>query len=707
MPEKITVLGIETNNLKNIDIELAKKSINLIIGPSGSGKSSLAYDTIAQIGQHEYMSMFADDISEPSYKVSGYSNMTVAVPIKQSNYNNNMHSTIGTYFGLNRSIAFLYAALLGMSEDFFVLNKEGNLCEQCHGLGYISKLDENRIIDYNTPLNKDPFRCWNRYKDYYSQMIASYCEDVGIDSDKTFRELTKKEKDLILWGESSQKYSVRYKVTNRLSRRTSKYYGVLTGNPMLPNMSIGRQYYSDVECECCKGKKYSSEYDQYKVSDLSIGEFMTAPFSDLLPIISKLAQKRHDERINYALSTIQSFIQKAVELNLGYLCLHRAVPTLSGGELQRLKMVQVFSTQLSDLTIVLDEPLAGLSGDEKKSIYENIKKLSAKHTIVIVDHSDIFVNDASKIIALGEKGGNLGGKLIDAQAFLKNEATVKSFDPPKIKNKFSVKIDSKVYKYHGVDIELANECMNLIKGRSGIGKSTLLREYFPQHFESYLYINQKPMMGNKNSSVATAMDIFSNISDIFAKKFSKDKKMFSNLTGNEGVCPVCDGSGYVEFGYDIRTRTRLECQDCEGTGFNKLLKKYKIKNKSIFEIWKMTIDEGIDYFSDLDPKISKKLTCASSILLGHLKIGQPTSTLSGGENIRIKLLKADSSTAKVIGVDEPFKGLSTSEIHSVAEFLDSLRKKKKTIVVVDHTEGAEKYFSLCMELKNNDSILSV
>lgn len=375
MNDAITIEGIETNNLKDINIKLVKKGINLIIGPSGSGKSSLAYDTIAQIGQHEFLSMFADEVSEPSYKVRAFSNMVAAVPIKQSNYNNNMRSTIGTYFGLNRSIGLIYAVLLGVSEEQFVLNKENNLCENCHGLGYVSKLDYNKIVDYNVPLKKVPFKCWNRYKDFYAQMIMNYCSDSGIDCEKTFRELTDKEKNMILNGESSKKYTVRYKKTNAFSRRTSKYFGVLTGNPMMPNCGIGKQYYSDVECEYCQGKKYGKQLEQYKIQGLSIGEFMRIPFSELQEVIEVISKEVLDDRLTFTIKNLKLFVDKAVELNLGHLCLHRSIPTLSGGELQRLRMVQVFTTQLSDLIIVLDEPLAGLSGNEKKSIFSNVVSL--------------------------------------------------------------------------------------------------------------------------------------------------------------------------------------------------------------------------------------------------------------------------------------------------------------------------------------------
>ncbi len=705
MGESIVIEGIETNNLKNIDVSIAKKGVNLIIGPSGSGKSSLAYDTIAQIGQHEFMSMFADEVSEPSYKVRAFSNMVAAVPIKQSNHNNNMRSTIGTYFGLNRSIGLIYAVSLGLTEDFFVLNKESNLCEECHGLGYVSKLDYNKIVDFNISIKKVPFRCWNRYKDYFAQMLVAFCEDHQIDSEKTFRELSDKEKDLLLYGESSEKYSVRYKKVNALSRRTSKFYGVLTGNPMLPGVGIGKSFYSDFECECCHGKKYSPLFDEYKVEGLSIGEFMTVPFAELKSKIERIEKTITDDRLTFTIKNLVSFVNKAIELNLGHLCFHRAIPTLSGGELQRLRMVQVFTTQLSDLIIVLDEPLAGLSGEEKQSIYNNVVELAMKHTVVLVDHGDTFCKAATKIIALGEKGGSAGGKLIDVKEFFKKQSGIEKFEPQKPETQINVELNSSIYKYNGVKVSFAENRMNLITGYSGVGKSTLLREYLPQFFDSYLYINQKPLLGNKNSCVATVLDISNKISELYAKKHKKDKKFFSNLTGNDGMCPVCAGAGYIEYGDDYRQSTRIECRECEGTGFNKILKKYKIKDFSIFDVWKMTLDEAVEFFEDADKNISQACVAASEIMLGHLHVGQAISTLSGGENIRIKIMKALKSTAKIIGVDEPFKGLSNIEIDAVARYLDKIREKERTLIVIDHTTGVEDYFSQWILMENNKNIL--
>lgn len=705
MSKNIVLTGVETNNLKGIEITLVKNAINLIIGPSGSGKSSLAYDTIAQIGQHEFMSMFADNVSEPTYRVESFSNMVAAVPIKQTNHNNNLRSTIGTYFGLNRSMGLIYAAVLGVPEDTFVLNKESNLCHECHGLGTKSTLDETRIIDYNIPLEKVPFRCWNRYKDFYSQIIEKYCLDLGIDPQKTFRDLTEDERKKILYGESVEKYSIRYKKTNTFSRRTTKYYGVMTGAPLLPNHGIGKQFYSEKPCPSCHGKKFAKEIEQYKVNGLSIGDFMSMPFGDLIHIIDDISADLKDRRLTFTINNLRSFVNKAIELNLGHLFFNRSIPTLSGGELQRLRMVQVFNTQLSDLLIVLDEPLAGLSGKEKEYVYSNVIELSKRHTIVVVDHSEKFVKAAKNIIALGTEGGIKGGYLINSEEYLRQQRNVEAVEAPSSDRLIDVQIKNDVYHYKGVKLKIAENRLNLITGYSGVGKSTLLREYFPQKFDRYEYINQKPLQGNKNSSVATALNIAGKIAEAFAKKFSKDKKFFSNLTGNEGMCPVCQGAGYLEYGTDRNAMTRLECSECEGTGFNKILKKYKLNGKNIFDVWKITISEGIDYFNKTDKKIAKVLEEAESIMLGHLKIGQPTGTLSGGENIRIKVLKSSRTTATILGIDEPFKGLNPQEIYRMTKYFNKLRDIGKTIVVIDHTEGIDSNFSKKIVLRDVNGIL--
>lgn len=705
MSENIIVEGIQTNNLKNIDIEIIKNGINVIIGPSGSGKSSLAYDTVAEIGLHELNSMYSDTTSEPRYKVRSYKNIITSIPIKQMNNNNNIHSTIGTYFNISQYLCVIFATVLNKDYDFFVLNKKENICQTCHGLGYIKDLDINRIVDYDKTVENIPIKCWTRYKDFYSAILKDFCIDNKIDYTKKFRDLSAKEKELILYGQSSKKYSERYKTVNRLASRTSNYYGIMLKKPMMVNFEPSSIFYTQVICKDCCGEKYSAEHRDYKVENLSIGEVLCLPLEELLQWIELVKKNESSESLKFSINQVHLFVSKAVELNSGHLSLNRIIPSLSGGELQRLRLVQVFNSQLNNLLIILDEPLAGLSKKEKDLVFNNVKTLSKKHTLLIVDHHSVFFDDAAKIISMGEKSGKFGGSIIDTKAYIKTQQENFSLPVLQIDKTEKIKIENTVYGYKGINIEIAKHRMNIITGSSGVGKSTLLREYLPQHFEKYAYINQKSLSGNSHSFVATNLDVFNPILDLFAKKFKKDKLFFSNVSGADGACPICGGTGKLIYGTDNDDRVSVDCKDCRGTGFNKDLAKYKIQDKNLFDIWYMTIDEAVDYYEKQNPKITEALRKAQEILLGHLQLGQLTSTLSGGENIRIKVLKSLKSTAEIYGIDEPFRGLNNYEMHKVAAFLSKMVTDGKTIIVVDHEEEAFKYFSKHIELVKNNNWL--
>lgn len=705
MNKDIVICGIETNNLKRIDIRLKKNAINLIIGPSGSGKSSLAYDTVAQIGIHELGSMYYDGIQEPKYNVKSYSGMVVTIPIKQVNNNNNVRSTIGTYFSLNPCFSKIFSSLLELLYDYFVLNKSENVCPYCLGVGYVKKLDANKIVDYNKTLAEVPIRCWNRNKDFYRQIIKSYCEDEGIPINKKFCQLTEAQKNKILQGEGAIKHTIKYKVTNHFSTRTTTYLGPMTEHSMLKQFSPSNEFYSELKCDICGGEKYEKGHRNHQICGYSIGEVMQLPFERIAEWLKAVKKEYDCSSIEFSLKQIESFTQKAVELKLGYLYMNRSIPSLSGGELQRLRLIQVFVSQLTDLLIVLDEPLAGLSLSEKEIVYQNVKDLAEKHTLLIVDHHEMFYGDASVIIALGEGSGKNGGELIDVKKYLKKQNEKFSLKPLPEKEKISISINAKVYKYKGIDVELDLKRLNIISGASGVGKSTLLREYFPRFFDNYIYINQKPISGNSHSFVATTLDIYNQIASIFAKKFKCKKTFFSNITSAEGACPKCGGKGYITYGSDLQSQIVLKCKECRGTGFNKQLEKYRIYDKSILDIWKMTIDEAYDFFISFELKISQILKRAKELLLGHLEVGEQTSDLSGGENIRVKLLRSLSTKYEVYGIDEPFKGLNNEEIFRVVKMLSNLAEQGKTVIVVDHEDKCFKYFTKHILLINDNGIL--
>lgn len=343
MNDDIEICGIKTNNLKGFDVKLKRNSINLIIGPSGSGKSSLAYDTVAQIGLHELNSLCNDSDIEPNFKVSSYKNMLVTVPIKQLNTNSNVRSTIGTYFNLNHYITVLFSSILNIPYSAFVLNKTENFCQTCKGLGTIKAPDVQKIVNYSVPLNQNPFRCYRIHKEFYCEIIKKFCDEKNIDSSKCFKDLNDSESQELLNGTSKKKYQVKYQRTKYVASRTSYYYGVLNlEKHMMPDFTLAESFYSDVVCPECSGEKFNTEKRQFKVCKKSIGEVLNLPFSELLKWLEDVKAKKLAEMSDFSLTQLINFCKKTVELRLDYLFLNRTIPSLSGGELQRLRLAKLF-----------------------------------------------------------------------------------------------------------------------------------------------------------------------------------------------------------------------------------------------------------------------------------------------------------------------------------------------------------------------------
>ena len=404
---------------------------------------------------------------------------------------------------------------------------------------------------------------------------------IRIDVSKNFRALKKSERKAILEGKNDRRYSIKFKRAGIKSSRTTKYYGVLTGIPMLQKFVPAKQFMANIDCPSCRGRKFSPAHDEHKLCHLSIGEFMCSTFWSLEEWIQSISSHTSESSLNFAVNQISMFVRNAVELDLGHLSFHRSIPTLSGGELQRLRLVQVFNTQLSDLLIILDEPLSGLSGEDKKAIFDNIVKLSEHHTMLIVDHNKTFIKKARTVTALGEKGGRHGGNIVDASKFIASQHLDQKYETPKPTEVNRIFLNAPIYGFSGAELEIGKCALNIIYGKSGVGKSTLLREYLPQYFTNYQYVQQKALVGKKDSSVATALNILDVIVGEFAKENGKDKKFFSKMSGGEGACRACSGKGFIGYGNDYRLRALIECRDCRGTGYSHKLNRYCIRGRNL------------------------------------------------------------------------------------------------------------------------------
>ncbi|MDR0605507.1 MAG: hypothetical protein LBG80_14505, partial [Bacteroidales bacterium] len=395
-------IGIKTNNLKNIDISILKNKLNCIIGPSGSGKSSLAFDTIYAICEHECR-MITGDEEIYKYLVDDYSDLLFAVALKQTNYNSNERSTIATYYGLDRFFKFLFSQKHGVPPETFSFNSYSSSCKECSGFGYIRETDLSTIIDYDATVEEIPFLPWRKSKkDYYKRLLIMACEEQSIPLNVPFRELNDSNKDFLIYGLSKTKFKINYIQAGRKRVLTDEYHGIknIDDNKKLNTVQLSDEYIKKPVCPACKGTRFNSSIQKYQVRGKSIGDVYLMEFDELYDWLEK--EKSHISESE--LSPVIKFIKNIKEMKLGYLFLNRSIPSLSGGEFQRLRLSQILHTKFEDILIILDEPLSSLHAQEKICVIDKISKMKSKNTILVVEHNVDILSICYKTIILDGSG---------------------------------------------------------------------------------------------------------------------------------------------------------------------------------------------------------------------------------------------------------------------------------------------------------------
>lgn len=682
--KKMVYKGISTHNLKHIDIEIPKKNLVCIAGVSGSGKSSLAFGTIAAISMEEYARLTSDQEYEQDYVVDEYGDVPMAVPLKQLNFNVNPRSTIATYFGLQKSLNYIIAKLTGINIELLNFNGDGH-CPECMGLGYNNIPDEDMIVNWDTPIKDIPFECWrNSYKDFYKKMLDEYCLEIEVDSNKTLRELHETKQKLLIEGIGKRKYTIQYKSGNSTRRKTSCYYGPLVEiggkKQIFPTVSFA-SYMKSGLCPSCGGSRLKGKVANIQViKGIKIGDVEIATFTELTRILDKILDA--DKSLAGFVNNLQLFIEKAIQLELGHLSMTRGISTLSGGELQRLRLTQLLSGNLSDMLIILDEPTASLHPSECAVVAKMIAGLKSRNTVLAVEHNKEVLNYADKIVYLGLAGGKDGGNIITQKEFENTISININAEFEKGRDVVKITPTSKYVAYNGI-INIHMNTLNVICGSSGSGKSVILHEILPSVLENYLDISQKPIKGNSLSTVGSYTKLLDEIKKCFSKQFNKDNSFFGK-NGQVG-CKCCGGSGHIDMGEYYGKQIKTICNECAGTGYNNWVEEYLIKGMSIRDAVETPVSELVKCL-DLSKKAIQIIRLFEFVHLGYLSLDRNITTLSGGENQRIKLVMAlTKKDGMIIGLDEPAKGLSPKEIASVVELIYSqIRDCNKTFVVCEH-----------------------
>jgi len=693
-------IGIKTNNLKNIDFTLPHNKITLLIGNSGSGKSSLAIETIHKISFNE-LSQLMNLSEEPSnYSIDEYFNILPSIALIQDNYNKNPRSTIATYFKIDIFFKKLFSTINKVPSKLFQFNKFDTACEKCLGTGIELIPDIAKIIDNEKEIKNIPFKNWqSSYKDFYSQILILFCKDNNIDIEKKFNDLDLESQKKLLYGISEKKYKINYKLQGKKRVKTTQYIGPIIelGNIVKPS-DKEKKYYSQKTCSVCGGFRFSKKVLLYKIYDKNLGELYSLQIDELISWIKEHANKWQQSNIEkIAFNQILTFLEKMVDVKLEYLNLNRSIPSLSGGELQRLRFAKAINSQFNNFLYIFDEPSSGLHPSELNNIITTIKQIkNNNNTILIIEHNEIFKNISDNTIILGGKNG---GEIIENYKKETETILYKFF-----KSSSNILIQNENYNnIHNLNIKTPTESLIAICGKSGSGKTSFAKFILPKYCKNPTYLDQTPINGNKYSILATYLGIFDEIKKLFAKENKIDIDYFSFYHTAIGKCNTCKGTGILK---DEVENINIICPSCEGKRFSKKTLKHKVNNLNIYEYLSLSINELIKIVPTNMKKTKKVLDFLLHINLGYMSLFREIATLSGGESQRVKLgstfFKYQKNRTYIL--DEPFRGLDTNSKYKLISFMYDIVKKGNTVFFVEHDILAISYSSYIIEFGPNSGI---
>ncbi|WP_456456000.1 excinuclease ABC subunit UvrA [Thermovibrio sp.] len=624
-----------------------------------------------------------------------------------------------------------------ISPRLFSFNSPLGACPECSGLGFKMAIDEELLIDFEKPvIEAFDILKWAKFE-YLQDLIETGCKELGISPFTPLKELSKEELDFLLY---SPKRPIR--VLNRVSfyrgnYRPYYYEGIIRHLERRYSESesewvkeLLEPYMKEVVCPECKGGRLNREALSVKIGGLSIAEVESMSVKKCYEFISSLSFKGQKEVIaRRVLKEIKNRLEFLINVGLDYLTLDRRTSTLSGGESQRIRLATQIGSRLSGVLYVLDEPSIGLHQRDNRRLIETLKELrDLGNTVIVVEHDIETIESADFIVDMGPGAGVHGGKVVAKGApeeikADKNSLTGKylsgrlKIEVPKERRKPTDKrlriVGAKENNLKNITVEIPLGLFVCITGVSGSGKSTLVNEILYKALSRELYksnltpgkhdrieglenidkvirVDQSPIGRTPRSNPATYVDLFTPIRELFAatpearaRGYKKGRFSF-NVPG--GRCEACKGDGVVKVEMHFLPDIYITCDVCKGKRFNKETLEIRYKGKNIYEVLEMTVEEAMDFFKN-HPKIFNKLKTLYDVGLGYIKLGQPATTLSGGEAQRVKLAKELSkrATGKTLYIlDEPTTGLHLHDIKKLISVLQRLVDRGNTVLVIEH-----------------------
>lgn len=695
----LEIYGIETNNLKSVNISVGMGKVAGVFGISGGGKSSLCYETIYLLCSQEMKSIETGYAGAEGYVVRGFEGLVPALAIRQKNTNSNPRSSLYTYLNISSSLR-AYSSKYEEEKDvstLFGIGKLENTCKECNGLGESYQPNLDLIVDDSKKISEMPFFPWKSgVSDKKVKLLEEFCLSEGVECETRFSSLKESNKDKLLYGESSLEYKISFKHNGRKRSRSLKYNGVVKelleclGSEKVSLRNYAKKYCSSTSCLSCNGSRVDVEkYRKLKVFGVPFVEFVCSDISRIHKIID--CRRKEGEWVPRHFYDLVSSIN---EVGLGYLNLSRSVPSLSGGELQKLNFAKLISSKITNILIVLDEISSQLHVSDYDLILRRIRGLSDRgNAVVLVEHNKYFLSCCDDLWEVGPEPGLKGGYLKP----IKNErktwqqicdqhlSVFGNYMAGEASSHRLYKIDS-VASSNGIvhDLLIPYNSVTSIVGKSGSGKTTFARN-MSQKYDFVYMVGQEALRGNVRSTVATFLMLGDAVAGFFSKKLSVSQDMFTSSSGKIGACSTCDGAGCLKYEIAFGESEYVNCPSCKGGMFSLATYDYNISKWSVGELYSTPFCD-IDFEVINIPRLNKASAVMNGLGLGHLSMGRKISSLSGGEGSRIKLAKflLKRPSEKILVIDEPGAGLDDHTSHKVMSFIASYKEKFNAIIVIDH-----------------------
>ncbi|MEC0244245.1 excinuclease ABC subunit UvrA [Paenibacillus chitinolyticus] len=698
--EYIVISAARENNLKNVSLRIPKRKITIFTGVSGSGKSSIVFDTIAAESTrllNENFSMFVRTFLPryPQPDADAIENLSMAVIVDQKRLGGGSHSTMGTITDISPILRLLFSRVgqpyVGQA-NMFSFNDPQGMCPECNGIGRSLCVDMSKALDKSKSLHEGAILLPGYSVDSMDWTII--VQSGPFDPDKKLRDYSKEELEQLLYGKARKVATlfggktINITVEGVIEKFTNKYIKQDVKTKSERTQKTVAPYISEGPCSSCHGARLSQAALGCKINGLNIAEMSSMEVGRLIRVIREI----DDSIAAPIVKSLTERLQHLVDIGLDYLTLDRETDTLSGGESQRVKMVKHLSGSLVDVTYIFDEPSIGLHPRDVHRLNELLQKLRDKgNTVLVVEHDPDVIKVADHIVDVGPYAGSRGGTIVYEGSFqglleadtltgthMKRQLRIKH-DCRQPSGKLSIK-DATLHNLRNVSVDIPTGVLTVVTGVAGSGKSTLINDVFLGQHPDAIVIDQSAVGVSTRSNPATYTGIMDDVRKAFAAANKVSQGLFS--FNSKGACENCQGLGVVYTDLAFLDSVKLPCDVCGGRRFKEEVLAYKLNGKSIAEVLEMTVEQALDFFQQKE--VVRKLQAMNDVGLNYITLGQPLSTLSGGECQRIKLASELHKKGSIYVMDEPTTGLHMSDIGHLLEIMNRLVDAGNTVIVIEH-----------------------